>query len=84
MLLCASRDEAVVRLTPQGIDKPLAIVRYRTHGDRLDIDRTPGAAVSAGMRGELEQMREVEKRLATWATSRIASLEHPPQKPESE
>jgi predicted nuclease of restriction endonuclease-like (RecB) superfamily len=77
MLLCASRDEAVVRITLQGIESPLAVVRYRTRGDRLDVDRTPTATVSPGMRAELEEMREVEERLATWAAGRVISLEQP-------
>jgi predicted nuclease of restriction endonuclease-like (RecB) superfamily len=77
MLLCASRDEAVVRITLKGIESPLAVVRYRTMGDRLDVDRAPGATVSPGMRAELEEMREVEERLATWAAGRVASLEQP-------
>lgn len=77
MLLCASRDEAVVRVTLQGIDRPLAVVRYYTSGDRLTVEPAPEAAVSAAMRSELDQMREVEERLATWATERIASLEQP-------
>jgi hypothetical protein len=76
-LLCANRDEAVVRVTLQGIESPLAVVRYRTRGDRLDVDRTPTATVSPGMRAELEEMREVEERLATWAAGRVTSLEQP-------
>jgi predicted nuclease of restriction endonuclease-like (RecB) superfamily len=83
MLLCANRDEAVVRVTLQGIESPLAVVRYRTRGDRLDVDRAPTATVSPGMRAELEEMREVEERLATWAAGRVTSLEqpHPPSSP---
>lgn len=61
-----------------GRESPLlAVVRYRTMGDRLDVDRAPGATVSPGMRAELEEMREVEERLATWAAGRVASLERP-------
>lgn len=82
MLLCASRDEAVVRITLQGIESPLAVVRYRTRGDRLDIDHAAEAAVCPGMRVELEQMREVEERLATWVAGRVASLEQPDSSPE--
>ncbi len=77
MLLCASRDEAVVRVTLQGIERPLAVVRYYTSGNRLDVESDSEASVSAGMHGELDQIREVEERLATWATERIASLEQP-------
>lgn len=77
MLLCASRDEAVVRVTLQGIERPLAVVRYSTSGDRLAVEPDPEASVSAAMRRELDQMREVEERLATWATERVASLEQP-------
>jgi predicted nuclease of restriction endonuclease-like (RecB) superfamily len=77
MLLCASRDEAVVRVTLKGIESPLAVVRYRTAGDRLDVDSAGGATVSPGMRVELEEMREVEERLATWVVGRVASLEQP-------
>jgi predicted nuclease of restriction endonuclease-like (RecB) superfamily len=83
MLLCASRDEAVVRVTLRGIESPLAVVRYRTRGDRLDVDRRTGAAISPGMRVELEEMRDVEERLATWATGRIASLERPDPDPDA-
>jgi predicted nuclease of restriction endonuclease-like (RecB) superfamily len=82
MLLCASRDEAVVRVTLQGINSPLAVVRYRTRDDRLHVDRTSEASVSAGMRAELEEMREVEERLATWAAGRVASLEGSDPEPE--
>ena len=53
MLLCASRDEAVVRVTLRGIESPLAVVRYRTRGPgsmstvRLGQRYLPGCALNS-------------------------------------
>lgn len=39
--------------------------RAAQHGDRLDVNRATGATVPAGMRAELEEIRDVDERLAT-------------------
>lgn len=83
IILCASRDEAVTRLTLYGIQAPIAVATYRLGEGTTGRDSFP-AEISAKTRDELEEIKAVEDDLRRFATRKVRELAAKREQPDDE
>jgi nuclease YhcG-like protein len=83
IILCASRDETVTRLTLHGIQAPIAVATYRLGEGTTGRDSFP-AGISARTREELEEIKAVEEDLRRFATRKVRELAAARERPDDE
>ncbi len=74
IVLCATRDEAVTRLTLKGIASPVAVSTYQLGKGTIEADTAPGD-LSPGLYNEINEMKAVEADLQEFATRKVRELD---------
>jgi predicted nuclease of restriction endonuclease-like (RecB) superfamily len=83
IILCASRDETVTRLTLHGIQAPIAVATYRLGEGTTERDSFP-TGISPRTREELEEIKAVEEDLRRFATRKVRELAAARERPDDE